>query len=142
MNSYKPNLLVTFMFVASYTIFICVTWWSDSTNDQFRFQRPISSLISFNYSRRTFYIRPSSAGLDRNPFAGEVFSSWKDITDAVHREALNDNKQVSCTASLSGSKKKFTNVCTCWVASSGMSRKCEIGLAKSIPTITSCERNA
>ena len=57
---------------------------------------------------------PSSAGPDRNPFAGEVFSSWKDITNAVHREALRDNKQVSCTASLSGSKKKVYK-CVHWL---------------------------
>ena len=40
------------------------------------------------------------------PFDGMLFTSWKDITNAVHSEALSQNKQVSCTASLSGSKKK------------------------------------
>ncbi len=40
------------------------------------------------------------------PFDGMLFTSWKDITNAVHSEALSHNKQVSSTASLSGSRKK------------------------------------
>jgi hypothetical protein len=56
----------------------------------------------------------SSAGSDRKPLTEGVFSSWKDITNAVHREALRDNKQVSCTASLSGIKKKVYK-CVHWL---------------------------
>ena len=63
------------------------------------------------------------------PFAGQLFMSWKEITNAVHCEALRNNKQVSCTTSLSGRKKRFINVCTGWVA-------------KSIPMITTCALTA
>ena len=76
------------------------------------------------------------------PFEGMLFTSWKDITNAVHSEALSHNKQVSCTASLSGSKKKFTNVCTFWVVPSATFRKCVIGLARRIPMTITCALNA
>ncbi len=50
--------------------------------------------------------RSSSAASSGHPFDGMVFTSRKDITNAVHCEALRHNKQVSCTASFSGNKKK------------------------------------
>ena len=54
--------------------------------------------------------------LDTNPspLAGRVFASWKDVTNAVQREALAANKQVSCTSSLSGRWKKVYR-CVHWL---------------------------
>jgi hypothetical protein len=49
-----------------------------------------------------------------HPFVGLVFSSWKEITNAVHNAALKDNKQVSCTAALSGRHKKVYK-CVHWL---------------------------
>ncbi len=36
-----------------------------------------------------------------HPFAARVFTSWKEVTNAVQCAALKVNKQVSCTAGLS-----------------------------------------
>jgi hypothetical protein len=43
-----------------------------------------------------------------------VFSSWKEITNAVQSAALQDNKQVSYTSALSGRHKKVYK-CVHWL---------------------------
>ena len=48
------------------------------------------------------------------PLAGLVFTSWKDVTNAVQCVALQMNKQVSCTAFLSGRWKKVYK-CVHWL---------------------------
>ena len=49
-----------------------------------------------------------------HPFIGLIFTSWKEVTNAVQCAALKENKQVSCTAALSGSQKKVYK-CVHWL---------------------------
>jgi hypothetical protein len=47
-------------------------------------------------------------------FAGLMFTSWKEVTNAVQCAALQENKQVSCTSALSGRHKKVYK-CVHWL---------------------------